>query len=63
MCFTTYQKADSDLVIQLYIPEHLRKDVIEKYHDNNGHIGIYMTRNLIKTKYYWPIIYKTYTNK
>ena len=32
-------KADSDPVIWLYIPQHLQKEVIEHYHDNNGHVG------------------------
>ena len=31
-------KADSDPVIWLFIPEHLRKEVIEQYHDSNSHI-------------------------
>ena len=34
-----FSKADSDPVFQLYIHEHLKKEVIEQYHDNNGHNG------------------------
>ena len=51
-------KAGSDPVIQLYIPEHLRKEVIEQYQDNNGNMGIDKTHNAIITKYYWPNMYK-----
>ena len=51
-------KADSDPVIQLYIPELLRKEVIEQYHNNNDHMGIDKTHDAIKTQYYWPNMYK-----
>ena len=46
-------KAGSDPVMQLYIPEHLRKNINKQYHDNNGHMGIDKTHDAIKTKYYW----------
>ena len=45
--------ADSDPVIWLYISEHLQKEVIEQYHDNNGHMRIDKTHDTIKTKDYW----------
>ena len=48
----------SDPVIQLYIPEHPRKEVIEQYHDNNGHTGMDKTHDAIKTKHYCPDVYK-----
>ena len=51
-------KAESDPVIQLNIPEHLRQEIIEQYYDNNGHMGIDKTHDAIKTKYYWPDMYK-----
>ena len=47
-------KCDSDPVIRLYIPSHLKKLVIEHYHDQNGYMGIGKTYNAIKGKYYWP---------
>ena len=34
------------------------KEVIEQYQDNNGHIGIGKTHDAMKTKYYWPNMYK-----
>ena len=51
-------KCDSDPAIRLYIPSHLKKLVIEQYHDQNGHMGIEKTYNAIKGKYYWPKMYK-----
>ena len=51
-------KADLDPVIQLNIPEHLRKEVIGQYHDNNGKLGIDKTNDAIKTKHYWPNMYE-----
>ena len=51
-------KCHSGQVIRLYIPSHLKKLVIEQYHDQNGHIGIEKTYNAIKGKCYWPKMYK-----
>ena len=51
-------KADTDLVIRLYIQEQLRKSIILKYHDYNGHMGIDKTYETVKGKYYWPCMYK-----
>ena len=55
-------KAESDGVIQLYIPAYLRKEAIEQYYDNNGHMGIEKTDDAIKAKFYWPNMYKTYND-
>ena len=51
-------KAASDPVIWLCIPDHLRKEVIEQYHDRNAYMGIDKTHDAIKTKYCWSIMYK-----
>ena len=51
-------KSDSDPIIRLYIPSHLKQLVIEQYHDKNGHMGIEETYDSIKGKYYWPNMYK-----
>ena len=56
--YTTLSKSDSDPIIRLYIPSHLKQLVIEQYHDKNGHMGIEKTYNSIKGKYYWPNMYK-----
>ena len=50
--------ADSDPVLRLYIPEHLRDFVIKQYHDLNGHMGTDKTYDSMKSKYYWPNMYK-----
>ena len=47
-----------DPVMRLYVPEHLRSEVIRQYHDEMGHFGIDKTFSNIKTKYYWPGLFK-----
>ena len=53
-------KADSDPVIWFHIPEHLRKEVIEQYYDNNDHMGIDMMHSKQCTT--GQIFTKTYIN-
>ena len=55
-------KCDSDPVIRLYIPSHLKKLVIEQYYDQNGHMDIGKTYNAIKGKYYGLKCTRSYTN-
>ena len=50
MYFTTYQRLTQIHIIQLYIPEHLRKELIEQYADYNGHLGIDGTHDATKRK-------------
>ena len=50
--------ADSDPVLRLYIPEHLRDSVVKQYHDWNGHMGSDKTYDTMKQKHYWPNMYK-----
>ena len=50
--------ADADPVLRLYIPSHLRKYVIRQYHDLNGHIGTERCFCTIKSKYFWPNLFK-----
>ena len=33
-------KLDTDPIIRLYLPRHIIKPIMMKYHDNNGHMGI-----------------------
>ncbi|MCG8049023.1 MAG: reverse transcriptase domain-containing protein, partial [Candidatus Thiodiazotropha endolucinida] len=49
---------DSNPTLRLYVPKHLKEHVIDQYHDLNGHMGIDKTFEAIKTKYYWPNLYK-----
>lgn len=49
---------DTDPILRLYVPVHLRDMVIRQYHDLNGHMGIDKTFDAIKQKYYWPNLFK-----
>ena len=39
---------------RLYAPRDQRKSILEKYHDNLGHMGLDSILTLIKRRYYWP---------
>jgi transposase InsO family protein len=39
---------------RLYAPRNQRKSILEKYHDNLGHMGLDSILTLIKRRYYWP---------
>lgn len=47
-----------DLQLRVYLPSHVQRSVIIQYHDNNGHLGIDKTYDCIRSKYYWPNLYK-----
>ena len=47
-------KSDSDPIIRLYIPSHLKQLVTEQYHDKNGHMDFEKTYDSIRGKYYRP---------
>ena len=49
---------DDEQHIQLVIPKSLRLEVIENTHLQHGHFGIEKTYANLKTKYYWPGMYK-----
>jgi transposase InsO family protein len=53
---------DSEPILRLCIPSHLKMHVIQQYHDLNGHVGTDLTYNTIKQKYYWPNMYKELLN-
>ena len=42
--------------LQLVVPNELRKEILESYHDNPlaGHLGIEKTFKRIQSKYWWP---------
>lgn len=50
-------KADTEPVLRLYVPVHLRQGVINEYHDKD-HLGVDKTYDAIKCKYFWPKLYK-----
>ena len=51
-------QVDDEPVLRLYIPQHLRSEIIKQYHDDNGHMGVNKTFLSIKEKYYWPGLWK-----
>ena len=46
--------------LRLFIPEHLREQILETYHTKNGHGGIDKSWETAKIKYYWPNMYKSF---
>ena len=50
-------KADSEPVLRLYVPLQLRQEVVNEYH-NKDHLGVDKTYDAIKSKYFWPRLYK-----
>ncbi len=56
LCYIT--DPDDEPIVRLYVPTHLKDDIIQQYHDENGHMGIDKTYLTIKTKYFWPKMYK-----
>ena len=57
-----YYISDSDMSprLRLFVPEKLRKQILETYHDGNGHMGIEKSWATAKIKYYWPNMYKEF---
>ena len=52
------ESPDNRAHLRLYIPEHLTQLVLNIFHDKNGHPGTRRLYNTIRTKYYWPNLYK-----
>ena len=50
---------DNEPVMRVFVPNHLRAQVLKQYHDENGHMGVDKTYDTAKLKYYWPNMYKT----
>ena len=52
--------------LQLILPTHLTKKVLNSYHDQVGHQGIVRTLSLLRERFYWPGMHKQatfYVNK
>ncbi|KAI7814030.1 hypothetical protein IRJ41_006648 [Triplophysa rosa] len=39
---------------QLVLPEQFHQQVMQSLHDDNGHLGIERTTELVKDRFYWP---------
>ena len=53
---------EDEPITRLYVPAHIKEQVIKQYHDDNGHMGIHKVFESLKLKYYWPTIFKSYIN-
>ena len=51
-------KTDTDPILRLYIPEHLKDKIMVEYHSTLGHLGMDKTHDAIHSKYYWPNLFK-----
>ncbi|BFZ04571.1 hypothetical protein BsWGS_07610 [Bradybaena similaris] len=49
---------DDEPHLRLYIPKHLQPQALNQYHEENGHMGTDKTFSAIRSKYYWPGLYK-----
>ena len=49
---------DDEPLIWLYVLPLMRKGVLMRYHDENGHMDVEKTFRLIKQKYSWPGLLK-----
>lgn len=45
---------DGQTVYQLVLPEVVRPLVLQKLHDDMGHLGIERTLDLVRSRFYWP---------
>lgn len=46
--------SDGQTVFQLVLPEVVRPLVLQKLHDDMGHLGIERTLDLVRSRFYWP---------
>ena len=51
-------KHDTEIRLQLVIPKNFREGTLLEVHDNFGHVGIDKTHYLLRSRYYWPGMYK-----
>ncbi len=46
--------SDGLTIFQLVLPEVVRPLVLQKLHDDMGHLGIKRTLDLVRSRFYWP---------
>ena len=49
--------------LQLILPSHLTKKVLNGYHNQVGHQGIVRTFSLLRERFYWPGMHTLYVSK
>jgi transposase InsO family protein len=53
-CKSPNEFGDQDFVWKLLIPADSRTEIMQKAHDECGHLGVFKTTNRIRQRYYWP---------
>ena len=51
-------QVDDEPILRLYVPTHLRSEVLQSYHTLLGHMGQQKCYSTIREKYYWPLLFK-----
>lgn len=52
------RKIDGQTRFQIVLPSNLRERAIKGLHDENGHLGIDRVMDLIRSRFYWPRMYR-----
>ena len=52
---------DDQPTLRLFVPQNIRDEVLLQFHDCNGHMGMDKTFDTMRSKYYWPNMYKEVT--
>ena len=51
-------RLDPEPRLQLVIPTCLVGSILEAYHDNNGHLGIDKSYHSLRSRFFWPLMYR-----
>ena len=54
LCRRFKERYDSPPRIQILVPSHLQRIVLEHLHDRSGHCGVLKTTEKIRERFYWP---------
>lgn len=54
----TFRPDGGEEVLQLVLPELLQEEVLQQLHQGHGHQGIERTTELVRSRCYWPGMYK-----
>jgi transposase InsO family protein len=53
-CKSPNDFGDKDFLWKVVVPASLRTDIMQKAHEECGHLGVFKTSNRIRQRYYWP---------
>ena len=51
---------DNDPIMRMFVPNQLRPQILQQYHDNNGHMGGDKSYDTARLKNFWPNMFKTF---